>query len=55
MTEVHQCSQEPVDEDQPMLCASPDGTLPRPGHQSRLVTVMPQPTQLDNEFGDHLG
>jgi hypothetical protein len=55
VTEVDEGGQEPVDEDQPVLRAGAHSTLPRPGGEPGLVPLMPQRTQLCDEFSDHVG
>lgn len=41
VAKVNEGGQEPVDEDQLVLCTGADGPLPRPGLQSRLVMLAP--------------
>ncbi|HEY9332300.1 MAG TPA: hypothetical protein VIS09_29350 [Streptomyces sp.] len=55
MAKVHERGQEPIDEDHAVLRAGAHRTLPRPGCQPGLVPLMPQRSNLSNEFSDHSG
>ncbi len=55
VTEMDERGQEPIDEHQPVLRAGAYGPLPRPGHQSGLVPLMPQRSYVGYEFGNHIG
>ncbi|MFE4053303.1 hypothetical protein [Streptomyces sp. YIM B13518] len=54
VSEVHEGGQEPVDEDQPVLCARAHSALSWPGRESGLVPFMPQRAKLSHEFSDHV-
>lgn len=55
VTEMDEGGQEPVDEHQPVLCASTHGPPSLPGGKPGLVALMPQPAYFGDEFSDHIG
>ncbi|MDX3427306.1 hypothetical protein PV440_42585, partial [Streptomyces sp. ME02-6985-2c] len=55
MTKMDERGQEPVDEHQPVLRAGAHGPLPRSSGKFRLVTLLPQRTDLLDEFSNHSG
>ncbi len=47
--------QEPLDENQPMVCTRAHNTLPRPQRKLGLVPFTPQRAQLCDEFSNLVG
>lgn len=55
VAEAHQCGQQPVDEDQFVPGPGAHGATTRARGECRLVTFVPQRTDLSDAFSDHVG